>query len=112
MSESADSIQSAERNHEMYNGLQEFGAFARVLPEQVLEFEEESRTSEEIVQIPLDDTPVRRAESQPAINYENTAVPLTDAPLVGAPFRLISFMAKYVSGADLVKKNISERVQQ
>ncbi|KAH7677653.1 hypothetical protein IHE45_07G098100 [Dioscorea alata] len=111
MSESADSIQSAVRNHEMYNGVQEFGVIPRVLPEQVLELEE-SRASEEIVQIPLDDTPVRRAESQPVINYENTAVSLTDAPLVGAPFRLISFMAKFVSGADLVKKNNSERGQQ
>ncbi|KAM0953829.1 hypothetical protein DsansV1_C01g0004101 [Dioscorea sansibarensis] len=111
MSESADSIQSAVRNHDMYNGLQDFGAVTRVLPEQVLDLEE-SRTSEEIVQIPLDDTPVHHVKSQPAINYENTAVPLTDAPLVGAPFRLISFMAKYVSGADLVKNNNSEREQQ
>ncbi|XP_074587641.1 uncharacterized protein LOC141843485 isoform X2 [Curcuma longa] len=31
-------------------------------------------------------------------------VPFTDAPLIGAPFRLISFMAKYVSGADLAKR--------
>lgn len=31
-------------------------------------------------------------------------VPFTDAPLLGAPFRLISFMAKYVSGADLAKR--------
>ncbi|KAG6532218.1 hypothetical protein ZIOFF_006057 [Zingiber officinale] len=34
-------------------------------------------------------------------------VPFTDAPLIGAPFRLISFMAKYVSGADLARRDDS-----
>ncbi|KAK1396748.1 hypothetical protein POM88_006611 [Heracleum sosnowskyi] len=33
---------------------------------------------------------------------ETTLVPISDAPLIGAPFRFISFMARYVSGADLV----------
>ncbi|MBA0768399.1 hypothetical protein Gotri_017201 [Gossypium trilobum] len=55
----------------------------------------------EIVQIPLDDTDVRDLESQ-ATGTEENAVPLADAPLIGAPFRLISFVARYVSGADLV----------
>ncbi|KAL0674227.1 hypothetical protein Bca4012_002208 [Brassica carinata] len=31
-------------------------------------------------------------------------VPLVDAPLIGAPFRLVSFVARYVSGADLAEK--------
>lgn len=61
----------------------------------------ESEDSGEIVQIPLDDTDVRDLESQ-ATGTEENAVPLTDAPLIGAPFRLISFVARYVSGADLV----------
>lgn len=58
--------------------------------------------SGEIVQIPLDDNDVRDLESQTLLTNENAAVPLMDAPLIGAPFRLISFFARYVSGADLV----------
>ncbi|XP_039050886.1 spindle pole body component 110-like [Hibiscus syriacus] len=61
----------------------------------------ESEDSGEIVQIPLDDTDVRNLESRGSVGEEN-AVPLTDAPLIGAPFRLVSFVARYVSGADLV----------
>lgn len=63
---------------------------------------------EEIVQIPLDDNDVRDLQLQDTENVENDdAVPITDAPLIGAPFRLISFFAKYVSGADLVSQNSS-----
>lgn len=63
---------------------------------------------EEIVQIPLDDNDVRDLQLQDTKNVENDdAVPITDAPLIGAPFRLISFFAKYVSGADLVSQNSS-----
>ncbi|XP_022734550.1 protein hook homolog isoform X5 [Durio zibethinus] len=61
----------------------------------------EAEDSGEIVQIPLDDTDVRDLESQ-ATDGEENFVPISDAPLIGAPFRLISFAAKYVSGADLV----------
>ncbi|XP_021621651.1 nucleoporin nup211 isoform X2 [Manihot esculenta] len=62
--------------------------------------------SGEIVQIPLDDNELRDLELQ-AVEGDKMeeAVPLTDAPLVGAPFRLISFVAKYVSGADLVDES-------
>ncbi|KAK7294896.1 hypothetical protein RJT34_17795 [Clitoria ternatea] len=56
----------------------------------------------EIVQIPLDDNEVLEPELQDAENVENDVVPITDAPLIGAPFRLVSFVAKYVSGSDLV----------
>ncbi|OVA13690.1 hypothetical protein BVC80_1767g10 [Macleaya cordata] len=62
---------------------------------------------EEIVQVPLDDNEIREVESQATETDEKVGVPLTDAPLIGAPFRLISFVAKYVSGADLVNKNTS-----
>ncbi|TYI66666.1 hypothetical protein E1A91_D09G241100v1 [Gossypium mustelinum] len=72
------------------------GQPAAPLPQNV-----ESKDLGEIVQIPLDDTDVRDLESQ-ATGTEENAVPLTDAPLIGAPFRLISFVARYVSGADLV----------
>ncbi|XP_015161573.1 hyaluronan mediated motility receptor isoform X2 [Solanum tuberosum] len=63
--------------------------------------------SDEIVQIPLDENEVQSADlevtSVDQDQYEE--VPLTNAPLIGAPFRLISFFARYVSGADLVNKN-------
>ncbi|XP_011001665.1 PREDICTED: uncharacterized protein PFB0145c-like isoform X6 [Populus euphratica] len=60
--------------------------------------------AEEIVQIPLDDNEVPDVEMQAE---DKSGVPLTDAPLIGAPFRLMSFVAKYVSGADLVNKDDS-----
>ncbi|KAI8557257.1 hypothetical protein RHMOL_Rhmol05G0322000 [Rhododendron molle] len=60
--------------------------------------------SEEIVQIPLDEKEIGDPQLPPTHNDEKTDVPLTDAPLIGAPFRFISFMARYVSGADLVNK--------
>ncbi|XP_042476396.1 centrosome-associated protein CEP250 [Macadamia integrifolia] len=63
--------------------------------------------SEEIVQVPLDDSEVQENEIPVAAleAEENVTLPLSDAPLIGAPFRLFSFVAKYVSGADLVNKN-------
>ncbi|KAH9673452.1 mitochondrial ATP synthase D chain-related protein [Citrus sinensis] len=69
----------------------------------------EAEYSGEIVQIPLDDKEVQDLELQVVESYTDkvAAVPLTDAPLIGAPFRLVSFVAKYVSGADLVNKNAS-----
>ncbi|XP_028764444.1 BICD family-like cargo adapter 2 isoform X3 [Neltuma alba] len=71
-------------------------------------FPSASEDSGEIVQIPLDDNDVRSPESLAARDVEqDDEVPLTDAPLVGAPFRLISFVAKYVSGADLVNQSSS-----
>lgn len=60
--------------------------------------------SEEIVQIPLDEKEIGDPRLPPTHHDEKTDVPLTDAPLIGAPFRFISFMARYVSGADLVNK--------
>ncbi|KAM7265303.1 hypothetical protein ACFE04_002986 [Oxalis oulophora] len=35
-------------------------------------------------------------------SVDKDSLPLSDAPLIGAPFRFISFVAHYVSGADLV----------
>lgn len=69
----------------------------------------EPDNSGEIVQIPLDDNEVRDVESQQQVVEDNgeAGVPLTDAPLIGAPFRFVSFVAKYVSGADLVSNNSS-----
>lgn len=63
--------------------------------------------SSEIVQIPLedDDAVAATTESESISGDENAEVPLSDAPLIGAPFRLFSFVARYVSGADLVDKS-------
>lgn len=65
---------------------------------------QESMESGEIVQISLDENDVMLATSVTSVPEKADPVPLTDAPLIGAPFRLISFMARYVSGADLVQK--------
>lgn len=61
--------------------------------------------SDEIVQIPLDENEVQSADLEAANVDQDEEVPLTNAPLIGAPFRLISFVARYVSGADLVNRN-------
>lgn len=66
--------------------------------------EDENIVSEEIVQIPLDENEVGVAKLEDSRGVETAEVPISDAPLIGAPFRLISFVARYVSGADLVDK--------
>lgn len=59
----------------------------------------------EIVQISLDENDVAApTTSSFPVPEKADPVALTDAPLIGAPFRLISFVARYVSGADLVQK--------
>lgn len=66
---------------------------------------DEPRTSGEIVPVPLDDIEIHEDDPQPPVSEVDTdEVPFTDAPIVGAPFRLISFVARYVSGADLVNQ--------
>ncbi|KAJ4832545.1 hypothetical protein Tsubulata_000107 [Turnera subulata] len=64
--------------------------------------------SGEIVQIPLHDNEVSDLEVQLIEDADDNEVPLTDAPLIGAPFRFISFVASYVSGADLVSRDGSK----
>ncbi|XP_006650038.1 uncharacterized protein LOC102721997 isoform X2 [Oryza brachyantha] len=66
---------------------------------------DEPRTGEEIVPVALDDIQIHEDDPQPPIaDDEAEEVPFSDAPIVGAPFRLISFVARYVSGADLVNQ--------
>lgn len=66
---------------------------------------DEPRTSSEIVPVPLDDILIHEDDPQTlGPDVETEEVPFTDAPIVGAPFRLISFVARYVSGADLVNQ--------
>ncbi|CAL4922499.1 unnamed protein product [Urochloa decumbens] len=71
----------------------------------VNEHEFDGPTSEEIVPIPLDDIQIHEDDPrQPGVDDEIDEVPFSDAPIIGAPFRLISFVARYVSGADLVNQ--------
>ncbi|KAL6648204.1 hypothetical protein ACP70R_012428 [Stipagrostis hirtigluma subsp. patula] len=63
------------------------------------------RMSDEIVPVPLDDIQIHEDNSQQSGSDDGTTeVPFSDAPIIGAPFRLISFVARYVSGADLVSE--------
>uniref|UniRef100_A0A803L3J8 Uncharacterized protein n=2 Tax=Chenopodium quinoa TaxID=63459 RepID=A0A803L3J8_CHEQI len=64
----------------------------------------ETSLAGEIVQISLDENESQDIEAQASVGVGDESVPLADAPLIGAPFRLISFFANYVSGADLVNK--------
>ena len=104
--ESGDTIASLARARNPFgipNGLEDFASLNGVRQGQVLGMDN-PRISEDIVSVPLDDIHVQEVEPQTARD-EETALPLSDAPLIGAPFRLISFFAKYVSGADLVHEN-------
>uniref|UniRef100_A0A0D9VTN7 Uncharacterized protein n=1 Tax=Leersia perrieri TaxID=77586 RepID=A0A0D9VTN7_9ORYZ len=68
---------------------------------------DEPGTSEEILPVALDDIQIHEEDPHPAVadvDEEAEEVPFSDAPIVGAPFRLISFVARYVSGADLVSQ--------
>ncbi|XP_068669353.1 E3 ubiquitin-protein ligase BRE1-like isoform X2 [Aristolochia californica] len=62
----------------------------------------------EIVSVPLQEDEIQEIKE---VNLQTTeinhpgAVPFSDAPLIGAPFRLLSFFAKYVSGSDLVENH-------
>ncbi|KAG9443255.1 hypothetical protein H6P81_014595 [Aristolochia fimbriata] len=62
----------------------------------------------EIVSVPLQEDEIQEIKefNQRTTDMDNLdAVPLSDAPLIGAPFRLISFVARYVTGADLVENS-------
>ncbi|KAE8695506.1 Thioredoxin H-type 9, H9,TH9 [Hibiscus syriacus] len=95
------SLEVAQINEGKIDGVSADGQPTAQLPLAV-----ESEDSGEILQIPLDDTDARGPEPQ-YIESENKTVPLTDAPLIGAPFRLISFVANYVTGADMVNNTSS-----
>ncbi|CAH2058807.1 unnamed protein product [Thlaspi arvense] len=63
--------------------------------------------TEETVPVSMNPNGEIDVESQVVVAGEEEAsvgVPLVDAPLIGAPFRLVSFVARYVSGADLAEK--------
>ncbi|XP_013707123.1 chromosome partition protein Smc-like isoform X3 [Brassica napus] len=68
----------------------------------------ERNLTEETVPVSVNPNGEIDVESQVAVAGEaeevSGGVPLVDAPLIGAPFRLVSFVARYVSGADLAEK--------
>lgn len=67
----------------------------------------EITVSTEIEQIPSEESEASgtNLSVEDSSSDETALVPISDAPLIGAPFRFISFMARYVSGADLVSQN-------
>ncbi|CAN0846944.1 hypothetical protein LINGRAHAP2_LOCUS4718 [Linum grandiflorum] len=74
-------------------------------------FSSKSESTEVVARIPVpSDSEIIQNEvngdsETASVELDNGAIPITDAPLIGAPFRLISFVASYVSGADLVNKS-------
>lgn len=66
----------------------------------------ERNLPEETVPVSVNPNGEIDVESQVVVAGEEASggVPLVDAPLIGAPFRLVSFVARYVSGADLAEK--------
>ncbi|KAG0481683.1 hypothetical protein HPP92_012541 [Vanilla planifolia] len=96
--------ESSERISEGFsvtNGIEDFGSLEQLQQIQLLGLDD-SRISEDVVSVPLDDIIQQVQPHKGNMQAGNDAVPLSDAPLIGAPFRLISFVARYVSGADLV----------
>ena len=62
-------------------------------------------TSPEMINMEIQHVPPETTKSetpQNAVVLHNDVKPFSDAPIMGAPIRLFSFIAKYVSGADLV----------
>ncbi|KAL5991356.1 hypothetical protein ACLOJK_012263 [Asimina triloba] len=111
--ESHESIQTVDHQNVFIHADLEPTAGSRAKQEELPQPYGISEVSEisEISEIPLEENEIQEeieVDTIPkAVGGEDDAVPLTDAPLIGAPFRLVSFMAKYVSGADLVNKNSS-----
>lgn len=87
-----------KRNGEYVNGKDGYGT--PKTSEEIVE-------ADEIVQIPLGESQTDNAGLEV---YEKNDASFIDAPLIGAPFRFISFVARYVSGADLVDKNAENSV--
>ncbi|XP_058110728.1 uncharacterized protein LOC131253653 isoform X2 [Magnolia sinica] len=112
--ESPASVQTVDGSIVVDNAELESTAGTSTWKEGLLEPPEISEISE-IVQIPLEENEIHEVEVESPRAAEvgdDAAVPLTDAPLIGAPFRLISFMARYVSGADLVNNKNSSGSEQ
>ncbi|CAN6325318.1 unnamed protein product [Urochloa humidicola] len=85
--------------------LTEIGISNSIAQAHVNELQFDGPISEGIVPVSLDDIQIHEDDPrQPGADHEIDEVPFSDAPIIGAPFRLISFVARYVSGADLVNQ--------
>lgn len=118
------SLQNIDKKDTAVNNVEsQYAVDGRVQNDELLGSFKPSESSVDIVQVPLDKNEIQEVEITPVPLEENeigkieprvleagenASVPLSDAPLIGAPFRLISFFANYVSGADLVYKNSSD----
>jgi hypothetical protein len=74
-------------------------------PELKMMGEDLHTTVPEMINLDFQHVPPQTTKSetpQSAILVDNDIKPFSDAPIMGAPIRLFSFIAKYVSGADLV----------
>ncbi|XP_072997796.1 uncharacterized protein [Typha latifolia] len=100
----SESIQSSIQVQQMLSNDQVGGSDDGSMQAAKKQRSDEPMISEEIVTV-LDEIQIHEEESQgAAVDMKPEEVPLSDAPLIGAPFRLISFVAKFVSGADLVNQ--------
>ncbi|XP_049936168.1 uncharacterized protein LOC116262793 isoform X2 [Nymphaea colorata] len=70
-----------------------------------IQFDEVPVTYDNIEIVEEAEAESKASEEKPSTELvvEEGEVPLSDAPLIGAPFRFLGFVARYVSGADLVK---------
>ncbi|XP_072975865.1 uncharacterized protein [Typha angustifolia] len=104
MPEMSERIQSSIQVQQMLSNDQVGGSNDGSMQTAKKQRSDEPMISEEIVTV-LDEIQIHEEESQgAAVDMKPEEVPLSDAPLIGAPFRLISFVAKFVSGADLVNQ--------
>ncbi|KAH0454131.1 hypothetical protein IEQ34_016055 [Dendrobium chrysotoxum] len=89
------------------NGIEDLTSMEQLQQIQLLGLND-SRVSEDVISVPLDDI-IQELQVTPVKSEAEPVVPLSDAPLIGAPFRLISFVARFVSGADLVDQDKPKR---
>ncbi|KAF3794367.1 hypothetical protein EJ110_NYTH02249 [Nymphaea thermarum] len=87
----------------------EQGSENNVIPREVIssriQFDEVPVTYDNIEIVEEAEAESKASEEKPSTELvvEEREVPLSDAPLIGAPFRFLGFVARYVSGADLLK---------
>ncbi|KAK8961643.1 hypothetical protein KSP40_PGU002936 [Platanthera guangdongensis] len=89
------------------NGGEDVGSVGQSEQMRLLGFNDSGK-SEDVVSVPLDDNVHGLKPTGEVMDSEQT-IPISDAPLIGAPFRLITFVTRYVSGADLVDQPKSLR---
>ncbi|PKU81528.1 hypothetical protein MA16_Dca007635 [Dendrobium catenatum] len=107
--ESNEKIETFTKNNERcsVNGIEDLSSMEQLQQIQLLGLND-SRVSEDVISVPLDDI-IQELQATPEKSEAEPVVPFSDAPLIGAPFRLISFVARFVSGADLVDQEKPKR---